>query len=65
MYTLSTVTTVNVTNDANETFRECLGISIKVKNACTQVFKRAYKQCHKHHHSVTARNIIETFKGAN
>ena len=30
-----------------------------------KVFKRAYKQYHRQHDSIIARNITETFKGAN
>ena len=49
----------------DETFRDRLGVSIKGKTVYMQVFKRAYKQYRRQHHSKIARNIIETFKGGN
>ena len=70
MYTFNTTTTVTVTNGAKGTgaklLGRSLGVSIKQKHFMLAGFlKRPYKQYHRQHLCIIARNIIENFKGAN
>jgi len=69
MYTFNTIPTVNATNDTKGIKMKLLlnvfEFQLKEKTVCMQVFKRVYKQYHRQRHSIIARNIIETFNGAN